>query len=553
MLVKLTVKNYALISDLDVDFEQGFNVVTGETGSGKSLLLGALGLLLGQNADFSKIGNEHQKCISEGTFSIKGYNLQPFFEENEIDYDPVTIIRRELNKTGKSRAFINDTPVKLSILKELASQLIDIHSQHENSKLHSRDFMYDVLDTFSDTGAFLKDFRSGLKSLKKIRQELFELREKETQLKSDRDYYEFQFNELSEVELDNLNISSLEGELCMLGNAEEIRQLVYESAEVLSNDSGGALELLKRAQDVLSKIKDADQGIQDLASKVTSIRLELEDVAFSVRHKYETISPDEERLNIVTDLVNQVNTLLLKHRALTVEELIEKKEHFSLLLSKADNFDAEIQRLSDKIQNQETHLETLASKITKKRNSCKMELEKFINSGLTDLSMPQAEFNVALTASTEFNDYGKDELNFLVRTNKGSEMTAISKVASGGEISRVMFLIKAAVASKKSIKTLVLDEIDTGISGEVASKLATQIRRMSKSSQILVVSHLAQMASRANAHYKVSKTETENTTVTELKKLENKAQVLNELAQLLSGEKVTEAALKNAASLLSEN
>ena len=327
---------------------------------------------------------------------------------------------------------------------------------------------------------------------------------------------------------------------------------MYISAEALSSDNNGSLELLKQASDSLESVKFPDEELNLLKDRVISLKLELEDLAYEVRNKSDKITPDEERLAQVNDLVNSVNTLLLKHRTSSIEELLEKKENFSSLLNQAENFDNEIVALQNKINKGSKSLTGLSNKIHTKRIAKKGELEEFINAGLKELSMPQAVFQVDLSVSEEFNHYGQTSIQFLVSTNKGTALSPISKVASGGEISRVMFLIKAAVASKKSIKTLVLDEIDTGISGEVASKLAGLIKGMSDHSQILVVSHLAQMASRANAHFKVSKQENETTTVTLLERLHRQEDVLNELAQMLSGTQITDAALKNAASLLSE-
>ena len=382
--------------------------------------------------------------------------------------------------------------------------------------------------------------------------DLAELKSKEIQLKQDKDYYEFQLRELSEIDLENIHLSDLEDELNLLVNAEEIRKQVYISAEALSSDNNGSLELLKQASDSLESVKFPDEELNLLKDRVISLKLELEDLAYEVRNKSDKITPDEERLAQVNDLVNSVNTLLLKHRTSSIEELLEKKENFSSLLNQAENFDNEIVALQNKINKGSKSLTGLSNKIHIKRISKKGELEEFINAGLKELSMPQAVFQVDLSVSEEFNHYGQTSIQFLVSTNKGTALTPISKVASGGEISRVMFLIKAAVASKKSIKTLVLDEIDTGISGEVASKLAGLIKGMSNHSQILVVSHLAQMASRANVHFKVSKQENETTTVTLLERLHRQEDVLNELAQMLSGTQITDAALKNAASLLSE-
>ena len=552
MLTKLSVDNYALIDQLEVTLDSGFNVITGETGSGKSLLLGALGLLLGQNADFSKIGNSDKKCISEGVFDISSYGLEAFFEDHDIDFEPLTIIRRELVKSGKSRAFINDTPVKLNVLKQLSSELIDIHSQHENSKIHTQDFLFDVLDTFSEASEDITSFRHQLKEHKTCIKYLEDIKIQEFKLKDDKDYYEFQLKELSEIDLERVQISELEDELNLLTNAEEIRKQVYISAEALSSDNNGSLELLKQASDSLDSIKFPDEELNSLKERVKSLKLELEDLAYEVRNKSDKITPDEERLAFVNDIVNSVNTLLIKHRTSSISELIEKKENFSSLLNQAENFDSEIAALENKINTSAKKLTKLSDKIHSKRVSKKGELEDFINSGLKELSMPQAIFRVNISVSDEFNQYGQTSIQFLVSTNKGTALSPISKVASGGEISRVMFLIKAAVASKKSIKTLVLDEIDTGISGEVASKLAGLIKGMSNHSQIIVVSHLAQMASRASAHFKVSKQENETSTFTLLERLHHQEEVLNELAQMLSGTQVTDAALKNAASLLSE-
>ncbi|MEZ7999912.1 MAG: DNA repair protein RecN, partial [Flavobacteriales bacterium] len=390
MLTKLSVDNYALIDRLEVNLDSGFNVITGETGSGKSLLLGALGLLLGQNADFSKIGTADKKCVSEGVFDVSNYGLEPFFTKHDIDFEPFTIIRRELLKSGKSRAFINDTPVKLNVLKQLSSELIDIHSQHENSKIHTQDFLFDVLDTFSGASEEINTFRFQLKEHKSLAKDLAELKSKEIQLKQDKDYYEFQLRELSEIDLENIHLSDLEDELNLLVNAKEIRKQVYISAEALSSDNNGSLELLKQASDSLESVKFPDEELNLLKDRVISLKLELEDLAYEVRNKSDKITPDEERLAQVNDLVNSVNTLLLKHRTSSIEELLEKKENFSSLLNQAENFDNEIVALQNKINKGSKSLTGLSNKIHIKRISKKGELEEFINAGLKELSMPQA-------------------------------------------------------------------------------------------------------------------------------------------------------------------
>jgi len=553
MLGKLTVQNYALINHLEIDFHEGFNAITGETGSGKSLLLGALGLLLGQQADYSVLSKEQKKTIIEGTFFIKHYKFQPLFKELDIDYDNETIIRRELLVSGKSRAFINDTPVKLLTLKKLSSKLIDIHSQNENTRINDLDFKYEVVDLFSHNSERLKLFRLELEKLKKLKLNIKELLAKEEQLKADKEYFSFQLKELTEAELENSNLESLEDELTILSNAEQLKNEVFHISQSLSNDSRGALEFIKEALDMLRKVKTKDTELEELTERLNTLKVELEDLAYDFHRKQESISPDEERLSVITDKVNTLNTLLIKHRASSMEELQVKKSEFEKLLHQSENFDKEKEALQTDIATQKEKCHLLANDLKANREKHKTAIETFINDGMSKLSMGQAEFKVSISADAEFNHYGADQLEFLIKTNKGSALSSISKIASGGEKSRLMFLLKAAMASKSSIKTIVFDEIDTGISGEVASKLAAIIKGMSGSSQIFTVTHLAQMASKADAHFKVYKSTEGESTQTALKRLDTKAEVLNELAQILSGEKVTEAALKNAASLLSEN
>ncbi len=553
MLTKLYVENYVLIDQLEVDFTSGFNVITGETGSGKSLLLGALGLLLGQNADFSKIGNEDKKCISEGSFDISDYGLESFFAQHDIDYETNTIIRRELSKSGKSRAFINDTPVKLSILKEFTSELIDIHSQHENAKIKSTAFLYEVLDTYAEVNEPLQKYRTLLSSWKKLKSDLIELKAKEEQLSQDKEYYAYQLEELNSVSLVDIDLKSAEEELELLTNADDVKEKVYAAAQLLSNDREAALESVKEAQRTLGSLTTQDAVISELIERIKSLKIELEDVAYEINKKADSIIPDAERMQELTESVNSINTLLIKHRALDVEALVEKRDKFAQLLHQATNFNQEIAELEAKISSSEQELEKLCGAISSKRIQQKPQLEDFINSRLKELSMPNAQLEVEVKEAAVFNEFGKNELTFLVQTNKSSAPAPLDKVASGGEISRIMFLIKAAVAQKKSLKTLVLDEIDTGISGEVASKLGSLIHEMSGKSQILVVSHLAQMASKAHSHFKIHKEDKADKTVTKLTRLHKKDEVVNELAQMLSGVNITNAALQNAESLLSEN
>ncbi len=550
MLCKLAVKNYALIDELEVEFQDGFNVITGETGSGKSLLLGALGLILGKQADYSMLRNANKKCISEAHFNLKGIHLSKFFQENDIDEETETIIRRELSPNGKSRAFINDTPVNLQTLKEFSNKLIDIHSQNEHVKLSGKPFLYHVLDSFSELEIQISQFQFEHKKFKELEEELKLLKSKEEQLKADRDYYAFQLKELNEIDFSELNIEEIEAELHKLSNAESIKSSVYQASQLLSSEFDGALIKVKESLNGLDSLNLDDLQFSEIIKNLNQAYNELDDSAFEL-HKYgEHIQPDKERLDQLTSIQNTINTLLIKHRSKTVEALSEKKERFELLLNKAENFDQEILELQRKIESKHNDLSELTANISEIRTKNSLKLSAFVNAGLRELGMPNAELKVTIDPSESFNEYGKNDLSFLIKTNKGSEFSDLSKVASGGELSRIMFLIKAAVASKKQIATLVLDEIDSGISGEVASKLATQIREMGSNSQLIVVSHLAQMASKAHAHFKISKYDDGENTFTELESLNSQKDRVNELAILLSGEEVTDAALQNAKSLL---
>lgn len=550
MLSHLHVKNYALIESLEIDFQKGLTIITGETGAGKSILLGALGLVIGQRADSQVLRNKEQKCVVEATFNIKNYSLQPFFELNELDYSDECVVRREINPAGNSRAFINDTPVTLPILKELGNYLIDIHSQHETLAINSGAFQLSLIDAVAENNKLLSKYQELFAKYKLMQKQLAELKTQEEQSKKDFDYYSFLFNELEEAAINADEIKIAEEELETLNNAEEIQSNLLAAANILSEGELNTLNQLVEIKNLLNNAAKHNAHAKELADRVTSIYIELKELAREVTAASETIIADPEKAQMLSDKLDTYHHLLQKHRVSTAEELIQIKNDLESKLQYVSGLDTEIAKLENAIQTTEKHLLHQAEEISKRRNSKLQEIEKSVSQTLSALGMPNAVLKINCQKLDKLNETGLDSVQFLFSANKGSEPKELGKVASGGELSRLMLSLKAMLAKVKILPTIFFDEIDTGVSGEIAHKIGNIMEEMAKHMQVIAITHLPQIASKGKNHLKVYKKDKGDITHSSIKQLSNDERV-EEIAHMLSGDKITDVALQNAKSLLS--
>jgi DNA repair protein RecN (Recombination protein N) len=549
MLIKLYVQNYALIRELDISLDHGLTVITGETGAGKSILLGALSLVLGTRADTAVLLDKSVKCVVEGTFRIKEYDLKDFFLRNELDYDHVTLIRREINPAGKSRAFINDTPVNLNILKELGDRLIDIHSQHQTLMLSENSFQLNVIDSFAGNSRLLSDFKmtfSNYRNLKKEYDGLVELSDKN---KSDLEYYRFQLAQLEEAKLAQGEQEELEKELELLEHTGEIKMALGGAGTILSGEESSVLNMIRDMKISLGKIREYMPEAEKLLSRIDSVFIELDDISLELSHLSSRIEADPDRLKIVTEKLDLIYSLIQKHRVKDLGELILRQQELIKLVSGIVTGDERIDELAMLIEKDLKILISLASDISQKRSKIVPEVEEKITGILKQLGMPNAKFRVELTQLQEFNSTGIDKADLLFSANKQIPPENIAKVASGGELSRVMLSLKSLLSKNNNLPTIIFDEIDSGVSGEVADKVGQILAEMGKYMQVINITHLPQVAAKGREHYHVYKDDTRHSTITRIKLLSPEERIL-EIARLLSGSEVTETSRKNARELL---
>ncbi|SHF83482.1 DNA replication and repair protein RecN [Bacteroides faecichinchillae] len=553
MLRSLYIQNYALIEKLDISFETGFSVITGETGAGKSIILGAIGLLLGQRADVKAIRQGASKCIIEARFDISAYNMRPFFEENELEYDTECILRREVQSSGKSRAFINDTPASLVQVKELGEQLIDVHSQHQNLLLNKEGFQLNVLDILAHNDVALEEYYSLYNEWRQIEHELSELVTLAEQSRADEDYIRFQLEQLEEAHLSEGEQEELEQEAETLSHAEDIKAGLYRVEQVFASDEGGLLSYLKDSLNTLNNLQKVYQPAGELAQRVESTYIELKDISQEVSSQGESVEFNPARLDEVNDRLNLIYSLQQKHRVQTVEELITLTNEYRNRLSTITSYDERIAELTIRKEAQFKKVKKQAEVLTKARATAAREVEKQLAARLIPLGMPNVRFQVEMGLKKEPGMQGEDTVNFLFSANKNGMLQSISSVASGGEIARVMLSIKAMIAGAVKLPTIVFDEIDTGVSGEIADRMADMMQEMGDSNrQVISITHLPQIAARGRAHYKVYKKDSDTETNSHIRRLTNEERV-EEIAHMLSGATLTEAALSNAKSLLTRN
>ena len=550
MLRSLYIQNYALIEKLDIGFDSGFSVITGETGAGKSIILGAIGLLLGQRADVKSIRKGASKCIIEARFDVSAYGMQPFFEANELEYEDECILRRELYASGKSRAFINDTPASLAQMKELGELLIDVHSQHQNLLLNKEGFQLNVLDLLAHDEAELAAYQKLYNDWRQARQDLEALVARAEQSRADEDYIRFQLEQLEEANLTDGEQEELEQEAEMLTHAEDIKAGLYRAGQALNADEGGVLEALKDCQNTMMGLRSVFAPAGELADRLDSVYIELKDISQEVSDKEEEVEFNPARLDEVNARLNLIYSLQQKHRVDTVKALLSLQENYALQLSAITSSDEDIARLEAQVKELFSQVTTQAQVLTEARTRAAREVERQMAARLVPLGMPNVRFQVEMGVRKEPGVHGADTVNFLFSANKNGVLQNISSVASGGEIARVMLSVKAMIAGAVKLPTIVFDEIDTGVSGEIADRMADIMQEMGDNDrQVISITHLPQIAARGRAHYKVYKEDNEVETNSHIRRLTDDERV-EELAHMLSGATLTEAALNNARALL---
>ena len=551
MLKHLYIKNFALIDSLDMDFEPGFSVVTGETGAGKSIILGAIALLLGQRADSKAIKQGTTKCTIEAHFDLTKYDMGQFFQENDIDYDPADcILRRELTAAGKSRAFINDTPVPLTTMRQLGSQLVDVHSQHQNLMLQDGDFQMGVLDIIGNNHAELAAFKSAYTDYLSARQAVATLRSEMEEAQRNADFMRFQLKELKDAMLTEGMQAELEQESETLSHVEDIKQALYVAEQKLSgSEQGGIVGQLREAQRAIAAIADVFAPAAELADRLESCYIETKDIEQEIGSQEASVDFDPQRQQEVDDQLSRIYSLQKKHGVDTVEELMAIREKLEQRLGMLDNSSDELSVLEKKEQQALDKCNTLAAKLSDRRAKAARKVEKELTNRLVPLGIPKVRFAVDISQKALSAD-GKDKVNFLFSANTSTALQPISEVASGGEIARVMLSLKAMISGEVKLPTIIFDEVDTGVSGKIAEMMATIMMEMGQNDrQVISITHLPQIAARGRVHYKVYKEETDSGTISLMKRLDAEERVM-ELAQMLSGSEVTDAAVANARELL---
>lgn len=550
MLKSLEIQNYALIEHLSIDFDSGLSILTGETGAGKSIIMGALSLILGQRADTKAIQEGKAKCVVEAVFDVKDYGLEELFQLNDVDYDSELIVRREVLDSGKSRAFLNDTPVSLQFLKEVTSKLIDVHSQHANLLLSNDDFQLDVLDSVAQTKELKTEYRKMFETYRSVLKQLKEIRDTALREQEEREYIQFQYAQLSEMKLVQGEQEELERELDMLNHSEEIKRALSFVVDVLDNEQQGVLSSLKDVISNLRKIISYLPVADALQERVDSCKIELQDIENEVMHTLNATDFDPNKKNEIEERLNLIYSLQQKHRVSSVGELLSLQQSFEMRLQAIDSYDEQINALENRLSDVKKQLDLSASALTDKRRSVCEEIERNMECKLQLLGMPNARFVVDLTSKEEFSATGKDDVAFLFSANKNAVPKNLTNIASGGEMSRVMLSLKSLIATKSLLPTIIFDEIDTGVSGEIAHRMGEIMRSMSKTMQVITITHLPQIAAKGDAHYKVYKADTDLATYTHIVRLKD-AERPQEIAELLSGKNPSQAALDNAKELLS--
>ena len=549
MLAHLHIKNYALIEDLSVDFSEGFSVITGETGAGKSILLGALGFVLGDRADTGILFEKDQKCVVEAQFQLKNELLKPFFEQNDLDFESDCILRRELSPQKKSRAFINDTPVSLQTMKEIGCQLVDIHSQHDSLLLTDADFQLHLVDEIAQNNSLLADYRIRFSEYNSIKRRLNELHETASKNIAENDYLKFQLDELQKAQLKEGEYADIEQNLNLMENAEEIKSLLFSANGLLENTETAILPQLNELTAVLHRLKQLVPSSAELQHRIEATQVELKDIAYDLERLENGSQFDEEQLQELQERYDLLNRLMMKHRVKEFEALIQLRDELEAKVNAFENIDQEIEKTEKALKEQTLLLQQIAPKLHLQREKAAKTFSEKVTNVAKQLAMPHAVFQIAMEPLKEFSSNGMDLVRFLFSANKGVEVADLSKVASGGELSRLMLSIKSVVSQHNYIPTLIFDEIDTGVSGEVAAKIGSIMQQMGNNLQLVAITHLPQVASKATHHLYIYKDNDGARTQSHITVLSKEARV-TEIAKMLSNDKVTPEALKAAEVLL---
>ena len=549
MLRNLTIDNYALIDRLDIDFDDGLSVITGETGAGKSIILGALSLVLGSRADSKVALDASSKCVVEATFDVEPYSLEALFDELDVDYSASTIVRREILPNGKSRAFVNDTPVGLQQLRTLTSRLIDIHSQHENLMLSNTDFQLDIVDTLADTADDLHKYFDLFNRYRDTRQQLRSLRDESDKFLAEKDYIEHQLSELVAANLVDGEQQSLEEEQNLINHSQEVIETLSAIMASLDGEESGVLSLLKSASTYIGRLEKYINRASEFADRINSSFVELKDIASELSAIIESTEFSEERKHFIDDRLNLIYSLQQKHRVSSVTHLLDIQDDFARRLDLIENFDDRISSLQTQIDELEKQLSAAAERLSQRRRAVGSLIEEKTEAMLHELGMPNGRFEVSFSATDDFTSRGRDKIEFLFSANKNRSPQPVAEIASGGEISRLMLVIKSLVAASQALPTIIFDEIDTGISGEIARKMGEIMQTMSASMQVVAITHLPQIASKGKTHYKVFKDESGETTQTRIACLTADERIV-EIAEMIAGKNPSRSALDSARELL---
>lgn len=549
MLTHLSIQNFTLIEKSEVDFGQGFSIITGETGAGKSILLDALQLVMGRRADLGVIRDVDNKCVIEAVFHIPEYDLKPFFEQNELEYEEETIVRREILPSGKSRAFVNDSPVKLPILQLLAEQLIDIHSQHQTTALYEESYLLDLLDIFGQISEEKETYRADFTTYKSLGKALNQKTEKRNNLLQTKDYNTFLLQELQEADLKDGEQEELEQQLQQLQNVEQIQESLAKTYAVLNEDGYGILQRLNEAKQSLQKLTGISEKYQQLFDRLNSVDIELKDLSDEVESKAQQVQHEPDTLEFITGKLQQIYRLQQKHQVKTVSELLVIRDRLNQEVFEVEDIEFEISQLEEQQRLLKQKLRKQADEIHQKREKTIPQLTQNIEETLRPLGMPNAHFVFNLIPLKDFSASGTDQLEVLFSANKGIQAAPLKKSASGGEMSRIMLALKAILAQYVSLPTLIFDEIDTGVSGEIAARMAEIMQEIGKNRQVISITHLPQVAAKGMQHYKVRKQQDGEKAVSDIVLLSQPERV-EEIASMLSGGEISESALSHAKSLL---
>ena len=549
MLSNLSIQNYALIDDVNVSFSNGFTTITGETGAGKSILLGGLSLVLGKRADLSSLKNEEQKCVIEAEFDINKYNLKDFFTDNDLDYEKLTILRREILPSGKSRAFVNDSPVTLDVLRSLGDLLVDVHSQHQTMRLTENDFQMKVLDALADNADNLLAYGEELAKLRKASKELRELEDFQSNADKEHEYNSFLLKELEDAKLKEGMQETLETEYEQLSNVEQIMEQLAASYQLLSDEQLGITGRLADLKRVFQTLSDFGPEFKTLNERIQSVLIEADDIASEIEQMKDGVEANPERVEVVNGQLQQLYDLQKKHHTDSVVELIAIRETLAQKVEAVANIESKIEVKKTEVAEITKKVDAWAKKIHEARKAVIPKLKELLQQNLSELGMPSASFKIEVSPSNTFKTNGKDDLTFLFSANKGSSYGELKKVASGGELSRIMLTIKSILAQYEHLPTMMFDEIDTGVSGEISNKMGEIMQQMSKTMQVFSITHLPQVASKGQFQFKVYKEEGGQGTSTHIKQL-SKEERVTELAEMLGGKTLSESALAHAKELL---